>query len=169
MVGPSEEAFIRFVNLVDLNRYHHEAMETSSFKYEDLFTPEERDALVQFVKGYQGVRNDKNGVMNHRSRKVFKGFRTIDIGIFTMLKGKVLQERHHVATVIAEMDEAAKCCMEKDGFPPNRFNVSPFTFNFPEVLVEKSIKVERGVGVAKERKLSSKKGKHCEWCPGHGI
>ena len=102
--------------------------------------------------------NDKNGVMNHCSRKVFKGFRAIEIGVFTILKGKVLQERHHVATVIAEMDEAAKCSMEKDGFPPNRFNVSPFTFDFPEVLlVGKSIKVERGVGVAKERKLSSNK------------
>ena len=151
MIGPSEEAFIRFVNLVDLVRYHPQALECCAFKYDALFTPEETDALVDFVKEYKGDKNDfKNGIMNYHSRKVFKGFRRTEIDFFSVLRGEVLKERNHVSTVIAEMDEAAKCCMETDGFPPNRFNISPFTFNFPEVLGKESIKIEQGVASSKK-------------------
>ena len=67
-----------------------------------------------------------------------------------MLREEVLKERNHVSTVYAEMDDAAKCCMETDSFPPNRFNISPFTFFFPEVVGRESIKIEQGVASKKE-------------------
>jgi hypothetical protein len=148
MIGPSEEAFIRFVNLVDLVRYHPQAMECYAFKYEALFTPEESDTLVDFVKEFKGNKNDTNVFKN--IRKIFKGYRRTDIDFFRMLRGEVLKERKQVSTVLAEMDEAAKCGMEKDGFPPNRFNISPFTFNFPEVIGKESIKIEQGVAIKEE-------------------
>jgi hypothetical protein len=159
MIGPPEEAFIRFVNLVDLVRYHPQAMECCAFKYDALFTEEERDALVDFVKEYKGDKNDNNGLMHPRSRKVFKGFRTTEIDYFSVLKGQVVKERSHVSTVIAEMDsKAAKWCMERDGFPPNRFNISPF----PEVVGKESIKIEKGVASKKENTVNEFQAMACD-------
>jgi hypothetical protein len=42
LMSPSKEAFIRFVILVDLMRYHHH------------FSNEERKALANFMAGYEG-------------------------------------------------------------------------------------------------------------------
>jgi hypothetical protein len=155
LLGPSEEAFIRFVILADLMRYHSEDLDAGVEKYERLFTDEERDALLQFTKDYQGPKNDHSN-FRFSNRKVIKGYRTGDIALFTKIKKKVKEDRHHVVTMVAQMDEAAKDRMKTDGFPANRFNVLPFTFNYQDqVAPGENIKVEPDDSVSKKRKLSA--------------
>jgi hypothetical protein len=49
LLSPSVEAFIRFVLLVDLLRYHHLTLEVTLCKYHLLFPSEDRDALLNFM------------------------------------------------------------------------------------------------------------------------
>jgi len=78
VLTPSEEAFVRFVILVDLMRYHYVSLDSAVQKYGALFTPEERGVLFDFMKTYQGEKVESLCMGLSRSdRKVVKGYRSI--------------------------------------------------------------------------------------------
>jgi hypothetical protein len=76
LMSPSEEAFIRFVILVDLMRYHHHSLFVSVCKYQLLFRNEERKALADFMAGYEGekVESPPSGLVLPHPQEACQGF-----------------------------------------------------------------------------------------------
>ena len=148
VLTPSEEAFVRFVILVDLMRYHYESLETTVQKYGALFTTEETDALSDFMKAYQGEKVENSGLPLSRNCKVVKGYHSNDIALFVKIKNQVTEDCEHVNVVMSEMDKASK----NGSFPSNQFNILPFTFHYPQFHA--SIKKEEFVDSdSKKRKF----------------
>jgi hypothetical protein len=69
----SEEAFVRFVILVDLMRYHHELLASAMEKYGSLFTTKEKCTLLDFMNAYQGEKVENSSLPLTCNRKVVKG------------------------------------------------------------------------------------------------
>jgi hypothetical protein len=152
VLTPSEEAFVRFVILVDLMRYHYESLATAVPKYEALFTKEETDALLDFMKAYPGEKLENLALPLSRNRKVVKGYRSNDIALFVKIKNQVTEDREHVNIVMSEIDEASENGSMNGSFPSNRFDILPFTFHYPQFHA--SIKKEElGDSDSKKRKF----------------
>ena len=153
LLGPSQEAFIRFVVLVDCMRYHGVILRNLA-NTDGISDPDDNEALVEFMANYKGPKNTTIPYFEFSVPKVIKGYRSHDIALYSTIKKKVLEERHHVVTVLSELDDAAKTTMASDGFPTNRFNVRPFTFNYPGHEVKPGIKEECiDKDASKKRKL----------------
>jgi hypothetical protein len=149
----SEEAFVRFVILVDLMRYHYKSLATAVQKYGSLFTTEEKDSLLDFMKAYQGEKVENSALPLSHNRKVVKGYRSNDIDLFVKIKNQVTEDREHVNVVMSEIDEASKNRLINGSFPSNRFDILPFTFHYPQFHA--SIKKEEFVDSdSKKRKFS---------------
>lgn len=131
ILTPSEESFVRFVVLLEIFRYHSESLLLSLDKYNNLFSNEDKDAVYEFLDIIK-----KNGVLTRTTppfsaRKPFKGYRTKDIYLFTVIKRQVLLERKNLK------NETSNC-------------THPFTFQYPEAMAT-TIKLEPD---DKKRKLS---------------
>ena len=108
------------------------------------------------MANYKGPKNTTLLFYGTIRPKIIKGYRSEDIALYSMIKKKVLEERHHVLTVVSELDDDAKTItMANDGFPTNRFKVRPFTFHYPGQEAKAFIKEEC------DDKAASKKRKLC--------
>jgi hypothetical protein len=156
LLSPSVEAFIRFVLLVDLMRYHHQTLEATLRKYHSLFPSEDRDALVEFMNYYKGPKNEHSPSVVASIpplRKVIKGYRSDDIALFSKIKKQVVEDRQHAFTILSEMKaEASKTSTVEDDFPANRFDVRPFIFHYSGHEVEPNIKVEHDDNVTSRKR-----------------
>jgi hypothetical protein len=122
LLSPSEEAFIRFVILVDLMRYHHHSLFVSVHKYQLLFSNEERKALANFMAGYEGekVESSPSGLVPSPTRKkLVKGFCSKDIALYMWMKKQVVKERTLSESISSEQNAVGE--------------TAPFTFHFPEL------------------------------------
>jgi hypothetical protein len=140
LMTPSQEAFIRFVVLVDCMRYH--GLILRNFSNGEGGDSDDKEELIEFMANYKGPMNSTLPASRHCPPKIIKGYRSPDIALYLTIKKKVLEERHHVKTVLSELDDATETTMASNGFPTNCFNVSPFTFYFPghEVKEERNDK-----------------------------
>jgi hypothetical protein len=123
LMSPSEEAFIRFVILVDLMRYHHHSLFISLRKYQLLFNNEERKAVADFMSRYDGEKVESSSpglVPSPTSKKIVKGFRSTDIALYMWMKKEVVKER----TTSESMSSNPNAVVE----------TAPFTFHFPELV-----------------------------------
>ena len=121
LMSPSEEAFIRFVILVDLMRYHHHSLFISLRKYKLLFSSEESKAVSDFMDAYEGDKVESNSpflVPPPTRKKIVKGFRSKDIALYMSIKKDVVNER----AICSEQIAVGKA--------------APFTFHFQEVDVK---------------------------------
>jgi hypothetical protein len=155
VLTPSEEAFVRFVILVDLMRYHYVSLDSAVQKYGALFTPEERGVLFDFMKTYQGEKVESLCMGLSRSdRKVVKGYHSSDIALFVEIKNQVTKDRQHVNAVMSEINETSNNGLINGSFPlSNRFDILPFTFHYPQfhVSIKKEELVDSG---SKKRKFA---------------
>jgi len=156
-LSPSEETFVRFVILLDIMRYHPDALEATLDKYSSLFTIEEKQSVLDFINSYTCGRVEIPPFsIAAKNRKVVKGYRSNDIALFIKIKKKVLEERHHVNTVMSEVDGSSQNG-STNAFPENQFNVLPFTFDYHQVNA--SIKIESFDSVSnKKRKFHQSDG-----------
>jgi hypothetical protein len=140
LLTPGEEAFIRFVVMLDIMRYHFHSLVPSVEKYGILFSYKDKDAFLEFIDTYMkhGVEKIERYPFNYRPP--FKGYRTKDILLFMIVKKQVLAERMNHKTVVSpDIDSSTT-------------GVIPFTFSFPESIA--SIKLEPGDSDSnKKRKL----------------
>jgi hypothetical protein len=121
LLSPSEEAFIRFVILVDLMRYHHHSLFVSVCKYQLLFSNEERKALANFMAGYEGekVESPLPGLVPSPTRKkLVKGFCSKDIALYMWMKKQVVKERTLSESISSEQNAVGE--------------TAPFIFHFSE-------------------------------------
>lgn len=85
-MGVSEEAFVRFVIVTDLLRYHFDSVREFSNKYRHL------------LHGEDDYKNVTNLLSQYEGKKAtlrpIKGFRDTDILFFQHLKSRVESERH---------------------------------------------------------------------------
>jgi hypothetical protein len=58
ILTPCEEAFVRFVILVDIMRYHQESLEPTLDKYHSLFSTEEKESVFEFMDFYKSGKAD---------------------------------------------------------------------------------------------------------------
>jgi hypothetical protein len=141
---PSEEAFIRFVVILDILRYHFESLAPSLDKYDNLFCHKDKDAvyrMIEFVKEHEVLTSNTLSAC-----KPFKGYHTKDILLFMIVKKQVLSDRKNQRTVDANNIDVTS------GNPPTT-GIIPFTFSFPESIA--SIKVEPNDSDSnKKRKLT---------------
>jgi hypothetical protein len=123
LMSPSKEAFIRFVILVDLMRYHHHSLFVSVQKYQLLFSNEERKALADFMAGYEGekVESPPSGLVSSPThKKLVKGFHTKDIALYMWMKKQVVKECTSSESISSEQNAVLG-------------ETAPFTFHFPEL------------------------------------
>jgi hypothetical protein len=145
LLTPCEEAFIRFVVLLDIMRYHSQSLVTSLDKYDILFSAQDKDAVHKFIKTYtnNGVEKIQRYPFNYRTP--FKGYRTQDILLFVIVKKQVLEERNNQKNVVSSVIDLPSAYAPTTG-------VIPFTFSFPESIA--CIKLEPGhYDSNKKRKL----------------
>jgi hypothetical protein len=95
----SEEAFVRFVILVDLMHYHHESLASTVEKYGSLFTTKEKCTLLDFMNAYQGEKVENSSLPLTRNCKVVKGYCSDDIALFVKIKKQVTEDHQHVIVV----------------------------------------------------------------------
>jgi hypothetical protein len=134
LLTQSEEAFIRFVILVDLMRYHYHSLGVALNKYHNLFSAEEKSSLVDFMTSYQGDRVEDFGMsLPPNRKKAVKGYRSVDISLYIKIKSMVTEDRKNANLLISQMDEAAKSQLVAGDFPVNASGVLPFTFSFAEL------------------------------------
>ena len=67
-----------------------------------------------------------------RNCKIVKGYRSNDIALFVKIKNQVTEDREHVNIVMSEIDEASENGSMNGSFPSNRFDILPFTFQYPQ-------------------------------------
>jgi hypothetical protein len=95
LLSPSEEAFIRFVILVDLMRYHHHSLFISLCKYKLLFSSEESKAVSNFMDVYEGDKVESPLpflVPPSTRKKIVKVFCSKDIALYMSIKKEVVNE-----------------------------------------------------------------------------
>jgi hypothetical protein len=147
LLTQSEEAFIRFVILVDLMRYHYYSLGVAVNKYQNLFSADEKSSLLDFMTSYQGVKVEDSGMsLPHNRKKAVKGYRSYDISLYIKIKSMVSEDHKHAILLISKMDDSAKSQLVAGDFPVNAYGVLPFTFSFPEL--QYSIKQE---GISKRK------------------
>lgn len=147
LLTPCEEAFIRFVVLLDIMRYHSYSLMPSVSKYHMLFSGEDRDTVIEFIDTYtnNGVEKIRDPLNYRTPFKPFKGYRTKDILLFMIVKKQVLAERNNLKTVVSPDIDLPYA-------NPPTTGVIPFTFSFPESIA--CIKLEPGdYDSNKKRKL----------------
>jgi hypothetical protein len=118
LLSPSEEAFIRFVILVDLMHYHHHSLFISLHKYKLLFSSKESKAVSDFMDAYEGDKVESPSpffVPSLTRKKIVKGFHSKDIALYMSIKKEVVNEH----TIYFEQNAVGKA--------------APFTFHFPEL------------------------------------
>ena len=104
LLSPSQEAFIRFVVLVDLMRYHGVILRNYSNAAHGFSDPDDNKALIEFMANYKGPKNTTLPFYGTIRPKIMKGYHSEDIALYSTIKKKVLEERHHVLTVVSELD-----------------------------------------------------------------
>jgi hypothetical protein len=146
LLTPSEEAFIWFVVLLDIVRYHYESLLPALNKYINLFSDDDTKFASDFL---ETIKEQEVGVLTTHplsTRKPFKGYRTKDISLFMIVKKQVIADRKTQTTLVATDENLPSGNLPTTG-------VIPFTFSFPESIA--SIKVEPGYSDSnKKRKLS---------------
>jgi hypothetical protein len=146
LLTPSEEAFIRFVVLLDIVRYHYESLLPALNKYHQLFSDDDVECANDFL---EMIHEHGVGVLTSDSlstRKPFKGYHSKDISLFMIVKKQVIADRKTQTSVVSTNVDLPS------GNLPTTV-VIPFTFAFPEAIA--SIKVEPGDSdSSKKRKLS---------------
>jgi hypothetical protein len=85
LMGVPEEAFVRFVIITDLLRYHFHAIGDFSKKYRHLLGDDDYKKIVLLTKDYTGAK---------ALSKPEKGWRNHDIRFFLDMKSTVSVERH---------------------------------------------------------------------------
>jgi hypothetical protein len=127
LLTPCEEAFIWFVVLLDIMRYHSYSLVPSLEKYGILFSGPDKDAVFEFIDTYMkhGVERSQPPPFNIRTP--FKGYRTKDIHLFLIVKKQVLSERKNQKTVVSPDINLPSGNLTTTG-------VIPFTFSFPESI-----------------------------------
>jgi hypothetical protein len=83
-MGIPEEAFVRFVLIVDVFRYHYDDIRLYAEKYKSILGDPSYETILAALDGYTGTKN---------MAKVEKGYRNDDITFFAVLKSKVSKER----------------------------------------------------------------------------
>ena len=109
--------------------------------------PDDNNALVEFMANYKGPKNMTLPFYGTIRPKIIKGYHSEDIALHSTIKKKVLEECHHVLTIVSELDD--------DANPTNHFKVRPFTFHYPGHEAKAFIKEEC------DDKAASKKWKLC--------
>jgi hypothetical protein len=145
LLTPCEEAFIRFVVLLDIIRYHSDSLVTSLEKYGILFSAQDKAAVLDFNETCttHGIGMIQRYPFNNH--KPFKGYRTNDINLFMIVKKQVLSERNNQKTMLSPV-------IDLPSANPPTTGVIPFTFSFPELIA--CIKLEPGhYDSNKKRKL----------------
>jgi hypothetical protein len=101
LLTPCKEAFIMFVVLLDIMRYHPYALVPLLEKYGILFSAQDTNAILEFINMYT-----KHGVKKIQQypfmyRRPFNGYRTKDIFLFTIVRKQVLAERHILKNTVS--------------------------------------------------------------------
>jgi hypothetical protein len=91
---PCKEAFIQFVVLLDIIRYHPYALVPLLEKYGVLFSAQDTNAVLEFIDMYTKHGVEKIQLYPFMYHRPFKGYRTKDILLFMIVKKQVLAERH---------------------------------------------------------------------------
>jgi hypothetical protein len=86
LLTPCKEAFIWFVVLLDIMRYHSYSLVPSLEKYGILFSTQDTNAVLEFIETYtkHGVEKIQPYPFNYRTP--FKGYHTKDILLFMIVK-----------------------------------------------------------------------------------
>ena len=92
LVTPCKEAFIQFVVLLDIMRYHPYSLEPLLEKYGILFSAQDKNAVLEFIDTYTKHGVEKIQQYPYMYRRPFKGYRTKDILLFMIVKKQVLAE-----------------------------------------------------------------------------
>jgi hypothetical protein len=127
LLTPCEGAFIRFVVLLDIMRYHSFSLVPLLEKCSILFSVQDTDAILEFIKTYtkHGVKKiQPYPCMYHTP---FKGYYTKDILLFMIVKKQVLAEQHILKTLVSPD-------INLPSANPRTTGVIPFTFSFPESI-----------------------------------
>jgi hypothetical protein len=127
LLTPCEEAFIWFVVLLDIIRYHSYSLEPSLEKYDILFSDQDKEAILDFIGTYTKHGVERSQPPPFSCRKPFKGYRTKDIHLFLIVKKQVLSERMNQKTVVSPDIDLPSGNLTTTG-------VIPFTFSFPESI-----------------------------------
>jgi hypothetical protein len=127
LVTPCEEAFIRFVVLLDIMRYHPYSLEPLLEKYGILFSAQDKNAVLQFINTYTKHGVEKIQQYPYMYRRPFKGYRTKDILLFMIVKKQVLAERHI-------LKNTASPDIDLPSPNPSTTGFIPFAFSFPESI-----------------------------------
>jgi hypothetical protein len=128
---------------MDLMRYHGVILRIYSNAAHGFSDPDDNNALIEFMANYKGPKNMTPPFYGTIRPKIIKGYHSEDIALYSTIKKKVLEERHHVLTIVSELDDDAKTItMANDGFPTNCFKVRPFTFHYPSHKAKAFIKEE---------------------------
>jgi hypothetical protein len=148
LLTPSEEAFIRFVVLLDIVRYHYESLLPALNKYINLFSDDDTKFASDFL---ETIKEQEVGVLTTHplsTRKPFKGYRTKDISLFMIVKKQVIADRKTQTTVVATDVDLPS------GNPPTTTGVIPFTFSFPESIASIKVEASDSDSNKKKRKFS---------------
>jgi hypothetical protein len=90
MVGPCEEAFLKFTAMMEMMRYHCDDLIFLSTKYSPLFSPDDINTLATLVSDYDG---------EIVTNKAIKGHRTKDICRFVSMRSITAHERKQATTL----------------------------------------------------------------------
>jgi hypothetical protein len=145
LLTPCEEAFIWFVVLLDIMRYHSYSLVPLLEKYGILFSAQDTDAVLEFIETYtkHGVEKIQPYPFNYHTP--FKGYHTKDILLFMIVKKQVLAEQQNLKTIVSPD-------IDLPSANPPTTGVIPFTISFPESIA--CTKLEPGhYNSNKKRKL----------------
>jgi hypothetical protein len=135
LLTPCKEAFIWFVVLLDIMRYHPYSLMPLLGKYGILFSTQDTDAILEFINMYTKHGVEKIQQYPFMYRRPFKGYHTKDILLFMIFKKQVLAERHILKNAVSPDIDLPSANPPTTGF-------IPFTFSFPES--NSCIKLEPG-------------------------
>jgi hypothetical protein len=92
LLTPCEEAFIWFVVLLDIMRYHSYSLMPLLEKYGILFSAQDKDAVLELIETYTKHGDEKIQPYPFNYRMPFKEYHTKDILLFIIVKKQVLVE-----------------------------------------------------------------------------
>jgi hypothetical protein len=141
IMRPQEEAFIRFVIITDMCRYHFSALSTIC----ELLKKYPKSCLIDckllsdHLNSYQGARS---------LTKQEKGFRDIDISFYQTIKARVIKERNLMSKGQSNKD------IPLDS-PTNNESSTPFIFDYPHSSIHVKVEGSSSGSKNKKRKLTS--------------
>jgi hypothetical protein len=108
-------------------RYHPYALVPLLDKYGVLFSAQDTNAILEFIDTYTKHGVEKIQQYPYMYRRPFKGYRTKDILLFTIVKKQILAERHI-------LNNTASPNIDLPSANPSMTGFIPFTFSFPESI-----------------------------------